>query len=198
MKQKCIWCGKETLTLSHPSRKKKYCNNTCQMAYERKMGLRFKQPTIPKEILEDLYLNQKLSCLKIARQFNIKLKQVSRFLKKYEIPTRSFSTSGLLRREDNPNWKGGTSPINSLIRASTEYRLWRLDVFERDKYTCVLCGKKGGDLQADHIKPFAYFPELRFDRKNGRTLCIKCHRKTDTFGRKYETLLTKKQTHEYN
>jgi hypothetical protein len=156
------------------------------MAFERSKGLRFKQPTIPKNVLEDLYLNQKLSCLAIARRYGVAIKRISRYLKKYQIPTRAFTTLGLLKGKDNPNWKGGISPEDSLIRASVEYRLWRLDVFEKDKYTCVLCGQKGGDLQADHIKPFAFFPELRFERSNGRTLCIKCHRATDTFGLKYK------------
>jgi len=31
------------------------------------------------------------------------------------------------------------------------------------------------------IKPFAYFPELRLVIANGRTLCIPCHKKTDTY-----------------
>ena len=29
---------------------------------------------------------------------------------------------------------------------------------------------------------FAYFLKLRFQIGNGRTLCLGCHRKTDTFG----------------
>lgn len=88
------------------------------------------------------------------------------------------------------NWQGGITPILVKIRHSEEYKVWRKSVFERDKYICILGGKKhGSKLQADHIKPFAYFPELRFAIENGRTLCVECHRKTDTYGgggRKYK------------
>lgn len=88
------------------------------------------------------------------------------------------------RNEKCPNWKGGVSSLNELIRGSTELKKWRKAVFERDKYTCINCYKKGGLINADHIKPFAYYPELRFELSNGRTLCIDCHRKTDTYGSK--------------
>jgi len=87
-----------------------------------------------------------------------------------------------VKGSNNGNWKGGITLLNTTIRKSNEYKLWRVTVFERDKYTCVWCGVRGGTLQADHIKSFAGFPELRFDLDNGRTLCIKCHRKTDTYG----------------
>jgi len=75
-------------------------------------------------------------------------------------------------------WKGGISKHTRTQRAnimsSFEYKLWRTAVFERDKYTCVWCGHKGY-VEADHIKPFALFPELRFAIDNGRTLCRPCH-----------------------
>lgn len=79
-------------------------------------------------------------------------------------------------------WKGGITPINKLTRSSKEYKEWRRQVYERDDYTCQYCRKKGGKLQADHIKPFALFEELRFEVSNGRTLCEECHKKTDTYG----------------
>lgn len=88
-----------------------------------------------------------------------------------------------VREGKNNLYKGGISKTNIALRSSLEYRLWRKSVFERDKYTCVWCGKKGVRLNADHIKPFALFPELRFAIDNGRTLCVPCHRKTGTFGR---------------
>lgn len=91
----------------------------------------------------------------------------------------------------NPNWKGGISPLNTRIRQSSEMRLWRVAVFERDNYACIWCGARNGQgkavvLHADHIKPFAYFPELRFAIDNGRTLCVPCHKTTDTWGFKQQ------------
>jgi hypothetical protein len=82
-------------------------------------------------------------------------------------------------------WRGGVYKEHLIIRGSVEYVLWRESVFKRDNYTCIWCGdKRGGNLEADHIKPFAFYPELRFAIDNGRTLCHKCHQTTDTYGRK--------------
>jgi 5-methylcytosine-specific restriction endonuclease McrA len=87
-------------------------------------------------------------------------------------------------KEKNPNWQGGITPINEAIRKTTEYRMWRVSVFKRDDYTCQMCGKRGGRLHADHIKPFSLYPDLRLAIDNGRTLCVLCHSKTDTYGGK--------------
>lgn len=79
-------------------------------------------------------------------------------------------------------WKGGVTPINKAIRSSLEYKLWRTAVFTRDNFACIWEGKEhGSKLHADHIKPFAYYPELRFAIDNGRTLCVECHKKTDSY-----------------
>lgn len=86
------------------------------------------------------------------------------------------------------SWKGGITPINRAIRNSLEYKLWREAVFQRDNFTCQECTYRGGDLHADHIKPFALFPELRLAIDNGRTLCVPCHRKTPTYsGKNFKT-----------
>lgn len=103
------------------------------------------------------------------------------------------------RGENASSWKGGTTLLGTLIRNSFTYRQWRDDVFTRDNYTCIWCGdNKGGNLNADHIKPFSVIIEEHnikskgdaeiceelWNINNGRTLCESCHKKTDTWGRK--------------
>ena len=80
------------------------------------------------------------------------------------------------------NWQGGISTQNEIERKRVEYRIWRIAVFTRDDYTCQICGQKGGHLHTDHIKPFSKYPELRYAIDNGRTLCVSCHLRTETYG----------------
>lgn len=92
-------------------------------------------------------------------------------------------------------WKGGITKESQIIRTSAEYKQWRIGVFKRDNYTCVECKVVGGYLQADHIKPFSLFPDLRFDLSNGRTLCKDCHKATDTYGKKMNTYIKNNAIH---
>ena len=98
---------------------------------------------------------------------------------------KKISETHLKNREKSHLWRGGVTPLNKALRTSMEYKLWRESVFKRDKYMCVFGGKEHGNkLNADHIKPFCLFPELRFAIDNGRTLCVDCHKKTITYGNK--------------
>ena len=52
-----------------------------------------------------------------------------------------------------------------------------MKVLYRDRFTCTVCkyrSKGNGDIRVDHVKPFSLYPELRFEIKNGRTLCLEC------------------------
>ena len=80
------------------------------------------------------------------------------------------------------NWTGNPKIERQRLMGQQEYKQWREVVFTRDNWVCRECGQRGGELQADHIKPWAKYPELRYNIKNGRTLCKNCHRKTDTYG----------------
>lgn len=112
------------------------------------------------------------------------------------------------RGEKAYQWKGN-STLTFQIRNCFKYRQWRSDVFTRDSFTCQGngCGDcRVGNLQADHKKPFALILEHNniknieealeceelWNINNGITLCIPCHKKTDTWGYKTKVLLNKK------
>jgi hypothetical protein len=61
-------------------------------------------------------------------------------------------------------------------RVSKEYIAWRKSIFERDNYTCQMCGERGKELNAHHIKKWSECIELRTDINNGITLCKLCHK----------------------
>lgn len=98
----------------------------------------------------------------------------------------SMRCSGLSRPKELSNaWRGGRATEREQWQGSVECREWRKAVFVRDNFACVLCqasAANGTRLEADHIKPWAFYPELRADVSNGRTLCKPCHRATDTWG----------------
>jgi len=94
----------------------------------------------------------------------------------------SDANKGKMTGPQHHHWKGGITGENKRLRCSAAFREWREAVFVRDNWTCAFCGQRGRKLHPDHIKPFAEYPELRFDVSNGRTLCIPCHMKTDTWG----------------
>lgn len=79
-------------------------------------------------------------------------------------------------RENHPNWKGGITPENERLRSSARAKEWRIAVYIRDAFTCVVCGQVGGKLEAHHIKSWAQYPELRFCLDNGVTVCKDCHK----------------------
>lgn len=64
---------------------------------------------------------------------------------------------------------------------------FRKSVFERDNYTCKICGVRSGNgkkilINAHHLDGWNWCKEKRFDTDNGITLCSECHKK---FHREY-------------
>ena len=111
-----------------------------------------------------------------------------------------------MQGKKNINWKGGITPIHIAIRNCPQMDAWRAAIFTRDHFTCVLCKNKTSRVNADHIKPFSLIikenkifsmkdalkcDEL-WDIKNGRTLCILCHKNITKKGYKHENHFRKK------
>ncbi|HEC66264.1 MAG TPA: hypothetical protein ENI23_13315 [bacterium] len=95
-------------------------------------------------------------------------------LRKQRCPTcRNIEMSG----KGHWNWNGGKTPKDVKIRFSVRYIKWRSSIFNRDKYTCQMCGKIGRKLQAHHIFRFGLYKLRRFKPWNDITLCKKCHMK---------------------
>lgn len=101
-------------------------------------------------------------------------------------PERKAMVKNWAGGSKNVNWKGGITPENKKARASIEYKQWRRTVFVRDQFTCQKCLTMHTYINAHHIKPFAKFPELRFEPTNGVTLCTACHRLTHKEMRKFQ------------
>jgi hypothetical protein len=81
---------------------------------------------------------------------------------------------------EHPLWQGGAREQRKREMKGYPYRDWRAAVFTRDNWTCQCCGVRGVYLEADHIKPWCAFPDLRYAVDNGRTVCRPCHMKLDT------------------
>ena len=149
-------------------RKEKYCKCGCKT----KLIFRSKHPNT-------IYVKgHQKSRLGIKHTDETKLKISLTNKRKGLMPPVNIRPMG----KNHHNWKGGVTTIDEKLRKSKEAVLWRIAVFARDDYTCQECGERGGNLNADHIKPWALYPELRFAIDNGRTLCKDCHLQTDTWG----------------
>ncbi len=135
---------------------------------------------------------------KVAEKFGLSSSMVKIICDDIMRPNRLFG-------EKNPAWRGGITLLTSKIRNSEKYSEWRLKVMERDNFTCVLTGQRGGKLVVDHIKPFAVILEENgissfeeamiceelWDIDNGRTISNVIHPTTETYGWKTYNLLRK-------
>jgi len=156
--RQCAFCLKDVYVMPHrKNRKEIFCNQEHFILYLKKKSFNFPCAICSKKIFtqpSQLRLRARSTCSKICR-------------------------SKLARKRAESKRTGYTKhQLDRLARYSPEAQNWRINVFKQDNYTCQMCKVRGTYLEADHIKPFAYFPELRFELSNGRTLCKLCHNKT--------------------
>lgn len=158
---KCEYCGKYVWAYPRHLKVKamRFCNKDHSILYQKKNAFRMECPICKKTFFiqpAQLKLRNRKTCSIECHSIWLGIEAKKNRIK-----------NGFTKHQ-----------IDRCIRYSKEAEDWRKAIFERDKYTCRDCGKVGGHLEAHHLKPFAYFPELRFDSANGITLCRKCHDKT--------------------
>lgn len=204
VEKSCLICELKFSVYPSIAKTKKYCSRVCMG----KAGKGRKRSEATKKAisnsLKEAHKNNPGPWRKdysVTEETRIKMSESAsgRKLSDDWIKNRTRAQTGLKRSEETrrkmsaarmgknaPGWKGGVSKKNRTDRANFmvtfEYKEWRKKIFKRDDYTCQICGEKGGELNADHIKPYQTHPKLRLCLDNGRTLCVKCHRKTPTYG----------------
>lgn len=164
--EKRITCSKKDWEIT------RFCSRQCQLKGRIYIKPRYKIPlgTIPWNKGKSIQSNTgKTHFNKGQIPWNKGIKMPEEMCEKMRVPKPNAP-----RGETHARWRGGISSENTKIRNSKECREWAIKVKERDNYICTNCGKRGGDLISDHIKPFCFFPELRFDLSNGRTFCKPC------------------------
>jgi len=181
VKSTCKGCGKDIFDFK--SRNRKYCNNECRKINKKKTK---KCLQCNKEFKTYISSKAKFCCYKCAMDF--------RKNKKRTLEVREKIKNNIPRGKKHYNYKGGVycEQLYIMIRHSLEMREWRKAVFKRDNYTCQNCKKRGGNLEAHHIKAFIIIinqyniktleqalecKEL-WNINNGQTLCKDCHNLT--------------------
>ena len=155
--KECEICAKPIKAYGSLERRKtkRFCSRICRGKHQTKVGVVIR------------------SCGVCSKEFRVSGSQKTKGFGKY----CSERCMGISYR--TPTYKENK---NEDIRKSWDYTKWRRAIYERDDYTCQDCGERGVRLETDHIKPFALYPELRFELTNGRTLCKPCHQNTKTYG----------------
>lgn len=180
---KCYGC--EKAFTSRQSRK--YCEHACysKSLVGRKLDVSVVEKIIAKNTGKKRTPEQKQR-MSIAMTGKKKVVKHDKQFKKGQpswIKGRKHSPEAIAKMKNNKNvhegaehwnWKGGISNPSKAERTKFRKKMQQL-IFQRDNYTCQICEQHGGNLQVDHIKKWAEYPELRYEQDNCRTVCMACH-----------------------
>lgn len=136
-----------------------------QRAKEKGYGKWMEGRTLPREVKEKI----------VARKRGKTYQEI--YGPRAEEEARKRRDSNRARFEGRPKKSEAARPKHN---ADYRYGEWRRSVFERDQFTCQVCGRRGGPLQAHHLRSWAKHPDLRFETGNGLTVCAEiCHKLKD-------------------
>ena len=170
----CEQCGKEFERIKSANRGNYvFCSRECYEEHHRQKGR-------SKEV--------EVNCTICNKKFNVwesRLKYTKDIYCSKECARKGYGLK--YSGENSPSYNHNMTEEERIIqRKSNEYYLWRKSVFDRDDYTCQVCGdNRGGNLNAHHIINYMENEDLRTNLDNGITLCKECHKKFhDTYGYK--------------
>jgi hypothetical protein len=193
IKVNCKYCNKEMFIYEHriQENRGKFCSKNC--FYQYYTGKSKPMSTETKEKIKHTFF-------KIGHLVSNEIREiVSQKNKGHPKPKNAYTFP---IGKTHPNWKGGITPLYKIIRELKENEKWIQNVFKKDNYTCNKCKKRGGKLEAHHIKRFSIllkeflqeysqFSPIEdretlvrlamtynpvWDVNNGITLCKECHR----------------------
>jgi len=182
----CKYCKKDFEVCKHRLSEVKYCSHSCRS----KANL--------KTALGDLAVSKRIekTCITCGGKFEVK-RYRNNIAVSCSIKCQPHLQIGARTGAEVPNWKGGITPLRIMIRTHTLYKRWRTNIFERDDFTCQICGIRGVELNVDHWpKSFSQILhdnnirsledaincEEMWNIKNNRTLCADCHKFTPNYG----------------
>lgn len=105
--------------------------------------------------LWDLHWRKNKTCKEIGELFGIDAGAIRRHMKNLGVSTKNNAQSkiGLMTGKKHPNWKGGITSLNLLLREYFHTNQVPM-IAKRDNYTCQCCGKTHTVLHVHHIKHF--------------------------------------------
>jgi len=207
IKKICLICKKEFYVT--PSKgDKKYCSRKCDVIHRKrqfqKLGF-LNSPETRKKISiahkgkswgkHTEKSKRKMSKAKKGKKLSDEQKkQMSLFLKGKHLSIRTEFKKGQMNGSNNPAWRGGVTKLKTLLCKTAEFRNWKLNICDRDNYTCQMpnCDKSEKLLDAHHVIQYAIIVNKNniktleqalsckelWDINNGIILCKKCHRVT--------------------
>lgn len=108
------------------------------------------------ELMKHWHWDEGLSCQDIGEMLGVTPDTVRRQMRRLGIATKTNAESkiGLMTGDRHPNWRGGLTSLNRLLR---EYFNTNQSpaIARRDHYACQLCGAQHTILHVHHIREFS-------------------------------------------
>jgi hypothetical protein len=166
---------------------------SCDNKNKYKLGLKISwdgkfQKIITKELLIDLYTNQKKNIIEISKIFNCGKSTICNYLKKYNIKTVKWTRNSWIKSMtgiNNPNYINGEGNFPYPLEFNDELKE---QIRKRDNYICQNCGMteeehlivKGQILSIHHID----YNKDNCKETNLITVCDSCNTRAN-FNRDY-------------